>query len=304
MEDIVLDNNLKNMILFPLNILYKINPKTELQVLFYLKKRYKLDLKNPITYNEKLNWMKLYYKNDLMPICSDKYTVRQYVKDQGCGEILNELYWEGFNPEDIPFDALPDKFVIKVSNGSGKNIICKNKRTLDREKTIKQLKKWLKQKYLPCYGEWYYNVIKPRIIIEKFLSNDNDKIPEDYKLFCFNNINGRHDVGITVVDTDRFNGHKRNIYDADWNFMPNAWISFPHDPENILPKPDQYEQMVEYAKKLSKPFPHARVDFYIVNGKIYFGELTLMNGAGFGRIRPREFDEKLGSWIKLPDKMV
>lgn len=299
-----MNETLKNFLLIPFNILYKISPKFELKLLFFLKKGYKLNLENPKTYNEKLNWMKLYYKNELMPICSDKYTVRQYVIDQGCGELLNELLWEGFDPEKIPFDELPNQFVIKVTRGSGKNIICKDKSQLDRKKTIRKLKKWLRQKYLPAYGEWYYNVIEPRIIIEKFLSNNNNEVPEDYKMFVFNNIEGKHDVGITVVDTDRFSGHKRNIYDADWNFLPNAWISFPHDKEKILPKPQQYEQMVEYAKKLAKPFPHARIDFYIVKGKIYLGEITLMNGAGFGRIKPREFDEKLGSWIKLPDKLV
>ncbi|MRX73001.1 glycosyltransferase [Bacillus lacus] len=293
---------LKRILLTPVNVVYKISPKAVFQALFYIKHKYKLNIDNPKTYNEKLNWMKLYYKNELMPLCTDKYTVRQYVKDCGCEEILNELLWEGYDARDIPFEDLPQRFVIKVTHGSGNNIICTNKDSLDKKRTIKHVNKWLKQKYLPCYGEWFYGVIKPRIIIEKFLTEDNSNVPVDYKMFCFNNFGGEHGVALTAIDTDRFTFHKRKVYDGDWNILENQCINFPYDDANSFEKPKQYDKMKNYAKKLSKPFPHARVDFYVINNEIYFGEITFISDAGFGKISPYSLNEKMGSWIKLPVK--
>ncbi|SNS62436.1 TupA-like ATPgrasp [Bacillus sp. OK838] len=297
-----MNKTLKKIILTPMNLLYKLFPKTELDLMFFLKHGYKLNLNNPKTYNEKLNWMKLYYRNDFMPLCADKYTVRQYVKDRGCEELLNELLWSGFDANEIPFDDLPQKFVIKVTHGSGNNIICTDKNKLNKVKTVNKLNKWLKQKYLPCYGEWFYGKVKPRIIIENFLSDDNFEIPLDYKLFCFNNIEGNHRVGFTVIDTDRFKHHKRKIFDTEWNELSNLRITFPYDEEKKIQKPKQYERMIDYAIKLSKPFPHARIDFYVVNNKIYFGEITFMNDAGYGKISPYSFHKKMGDWIKISEK--
>ena len=230
-----MNRTLKNILLTPMNVLYRINPKLELKLMFYLKHGYRLNLNEPKTYNEKLNWMKLYYRNELMPICADKYTVRQYVKDCGCGEILNELYWQGFDAKDIPFDDLPKQFVIKVTHGSGNNIICKDKDKLNKKKTIRKLNRWLKQKYLPCYGEWFYGKVKPRIIIEKFLTEDGSEPPEDYKLYCFNNINGRHDVGIIAVHKGRFSGQRtKTIYDSQWKLKSEVIFGDPPDPVNVI----------------------------------------------------------------------
>ena len=156
-----MDTIKKRIILTPLNILYKISPKLELELLFWMKQGYRLNLKNPKTFNEKIQWIKLYDKNHLMPKCVDKYTVREYVKSKGCGDILNELLWEGFNPEDIPFDKLPNRFVIKVTHGSTFNIICKNKKKLNIPEAKEKLSKWLKEKFIPCYGEWFYGIEKP-----------------------------------------------------------------------------------------------------------------------------------------------
>lgn len=297
----ILDNNLKNILLAPFNILYKIKPEWALKSLFYLKQGHRLDLEKPKTFNEKINWLKLNYRNALMPICADKYTVRQYVKDCGYEDILNDLLWEGFDPEEIPFAELPNQFVIKVTHGSGQNIFCKSKDELDVTKTKKQLRKWLKEKYLLSYGEWFYGVQRPRIIIEKFLLNENNEIPKDYKLSCFNNINGKHDVGFIAIDLDRFGDQQRNIYSRDWDFMPDVNLTQPNNPSIITKKPRQYGKMIEIAKNLSKPFPHARIDLYVIYNKIYFGEITFTAAAGFGNITPRKFHEKIGRWIKLPN---
>ncbi|HLS71406.1 MAG TPA: ATP-grasp fold amidoligase family protein [Chitinophagaceae bacterium] len=272
----------------------RVSPKLTLKILFFIKQGYRLNLENPKTYNEKLNWLKLNYRNKLMPICADKFTVRQYVKDKGLEHILNELYWEGFNPEDIPFDKLPNQFVIKVTTGSGKNIICKDKTKLNHQKTIETLRRWLSEKYLPAYGEWFYDVIRPRIIIEKLLIDENGEIPNDYKVFCFNG-----EPKYIAVDVGRFYEMKRNIFDIDWNFKKGYKISFPND-DIILERPQCLEQMIQKARKLSEGFPHVRADFYIIKNKIYFGELTFTNGAGFGNVQPYSFAEEMGNLIKLP----
>lgn len=288
-----MNNRLKGIILIPFNILYRINPKTEIKLMFFLKHKKRLNLENPITFNEKIQWIKLYDKHPYKPRCVDKYTVRDFVKERNCEEILNTLIWQGFNPEEIPFDELPNRFVIKATHGQGMNIICKDKSTLDKKKTMKILKKWLKTKYLPCYGEWFYDVIPPRIIIEEFL-DENGECPKDYKVFCFNG-----EPKLVDVHMDRFIEHKRNFYDLDWNVVKGVSIKYPANEECVIDKPDKLEEILEYARKLSKGFIHVRMDFYIVNEKIYFGEMTFTNGAGLGKISPKEFDEQLGSWIEI-----
>lgn len=288
-------NNLtKNIILSPFNLLYKISPELDLKILFLLKQRYRLNLKNPITYCEKLQWIKINDKNPLMPKCCDKYAVRNFIKEFDCEEILNELYWEGFNPEDIPFDKLPDKFVIKVTHGSTFNIICNNKDNLNRVEVIKKCKKWLKSRFLPCYGEWFYGIEKPRIIVEKFLESSDDVQLRDYKVFCFNG-----EPKLIRVDTDRFSTHKIDFFDTKWNRVMGGYKKFPTSGRN-LKKPSCIEEMLNYARKLSSPYYHARVDFYIVNNEVIFGEITFTSGAGFNKFSSYEFDKKLGSWLNLP----
>ena len=289
-----MNNLVKNVILTPLNILYQYSPKNAIQIMFYLKTGQRLNLKNPSLFNEKLQWIKLYDKNELMPICVDKYEVRQYIKDCGCEEILNHLLWEGFQAEEIPFEKLPERFVIKVTHGQGFNIICKDKKDLNIPKTIKKLKRWLHAKYLPCYGEWFYGKVKPRIIIEDFLVNGQEDTPNDYKVFCFHG-----NPKIIDVHVDRYTNHRRNIYDLEWNRIENVILKYPNDRNLSVEKPKVLEQLLTYARKLSEQFMHVRVDFYIIDSKIYFGELTFTNGAGFDSISPKEFDEIMGSWIDL-----
>lgn len=291
-----MDNITKNIILTPFNMLYKISPKLTLKILFRLKMGKKLNLSNPVTYNEKLQWIKLYDKNKLMPICSDKYTVRDYVKSTGCGEILNNLIWEGFSPSDIPYEKLPSRFVIKVTHGSAFNIICKDKSELDIDETTALLNKWLKADFLLAYGEWFYGIEKPRIIIEEYLEGSKGNILFDYKFFCFHG-----EPKLVYVDTWKDGTHTINAYDTKFNLLPNVKLGYENDLTTDITKPDSFEEMLEYARKLSKDFLHVRVDFYDVNGKTVFGELTFTKGAGFGKIEPYSFDIKMGDWIKLPD---
>ena len=293
-----MNKTVKNFLLAPFNLLYKISPKVTLKVLFRIKCKSKLHLDNPVTYLEKMNWLKLNYRDDLMPKCADKYAAREYIESCGYSQYLPKIYWQGFSPDEIPFAELPNEFVIKVTSGSGNNIICKDKSTISQNEVKKNLSRWLKEKYLPCYGEWHYGKVKPRIIVEEFLS-DGNYVPVDYKLFCFNNVNGTTDVGCIAIDTGRYIDHCRNIYDNEWNFLKDVSFGFSRDETAIAPKPDFYEEMRQIARTLAKPFPHVRVDFFIVGDRFYIGELTFFNGAGFDNITPADYNKQLGEWISI-----
>lgn len=288
-----MDTLKKRLILTPFNLLYKINPKLELKILFRLKQGYKLNLKNPKTFNEKLQWIKLYDKNPLMPKCVDKYTVREYVSSKKCKKILNELLWEGFNPDDIPYDKLPNKFVIKVTHGSTFNIICTNKRRLNKEETNEKLSKWLKEKFLPCYGEWFYGVEKPRIIIEKYIESKNGL--KDYKVFCFNG-----EPKYIAVYSDRQKNGKpaQEIYDTNWNLI-NEHTNNYDLPKLLTKKPDNLEDIIKYSKKLSKDFRHARIDFFNPDNNLIFGEITFTSSAGFGKFSSKKFELEMGNFLEI-----
>lgn len=284
----------KSIILAPFNLLYRLSPRLTLEALFFLKKKKRLNLNEPKTFNEKLQWIKLYDRNPLMPVCCDKYAVRRYVTEKGCGDILNELYWEGFDPEEIPYDDLPDRFVIKVTHGSTFNIIVKDKRTLDREKTCATLRKWLKAKFIPCYGEWFYGVERPRIIVEKFLDDASGDL-KDYKVYCFNG-----EPRMIQLHSGRFTDHRNDLYAPDWSYMEGKKFAFENS--QPVPPPKALPRLLECARILCQPFLHVRADFYIVNDEVIFGELTFTDGSGFDPIEPYSFDEEVGSWLKLPEK--
>lgn len=289
-----MDNLVKNLILTPFNLIYKVNPRLDLKLLFLLKQHYRLNLENPRTYNEKLQWIKLYDKNPLMPKCCDKYTVREYVENKGCGNLLNELLWEGFDPGGIPFDELPERFVIKVTHGSTFNVICTDKSCLNRQKTIDKCRKWLRAKFLPCYGEWFYGLEKPRVIVERYLDGGSEGL-RDYKVYCFNGI-PRY-IG---VDSNReAEDHCKDIYDTNWNLLKGYKMAYPNS-GIAIPKPEQLDELLHYAGILSEDFLHARVDFYIVDGNIVFGEITFTNSAGFGRVYPEKFAFEMGNYLKIP----
>lgn len=288
-----MDNLVKNIILTPFNLLYKVSPELELKFLFRLKCGYKLKLDHPITYNEKLQWIKLYDHNPLMPKCCDKYTVREYVESKGCGSLLNTLLWEGFRPEDIPFQDLPDSFVIKATHGSTFNIICKDKSKLNYKETIKKCKKWMKAKFLPAYGEWFYGLETPRIIVEKYLDDGTGRL-RDYKIYCFNGV-PRY---IGVDSGDETGTHYKDIYDTDWRLLQGYKMAYPCSGK-VIPRPEALDEMLRYAAILSEDFLHARIDFYIVNGKVVFGEITFTNSAGFGRVEPEAFAIEMGSYLEL-----
>lgn len=294
-----MDNLLKNTLLMPFNLLYRVNPKFELELLFRLKCGYRLNLKEPRTYNEKLQWIKLYDRNPLMPKCCDKYTVREYIESKGCAQLLNTLLWEGFEPKDIPFDELPDQFVIKVTHGSTFNIICTDKSTLNRDEVIRKCRKWLKAKFLEAYGEWFYGKEKPRIIVETYLNDGIGRL-RDYKVYCFNGI--PRFIGVDTVD-DTSEMHYKDIYDIEWNLLKGYEMAYPISGCQIE-KPAVLQELLRYAAILSADFLHARIDFYIVGRRIVFGEITFTNSAGFGKVAPERFSLEMGSYLKLPRRVA
>lgn len=290
-----MNNIVKSALLTPFNMLYKISPSLCLKAIFRLQEGYSLDLEHPKTYNEKIQWIKLNDHNHLMPICCDKYAVRKYVADMGCSQYLNELYWQGFDPSEIPFDSLPNQFVIKVTHGSSFNIIVRDKSSLDRRKTIQKCKRWLKAKFLPCYGEWFYGVERPRVIVERYLENNDALQLYDYKVFVFN---GR--AQLVRLDTDRFTDHKMFVYDRNWKRLLGHDMGYHTDDSVVFKRPGRLDDLLKVAEELSEPFYHARVDFYIVGDRIIFGELTFTNGAGFDRFHPEGFDRQMGDMLHLP----
>lgn len=286
-----------------LNALSWVPDKTMLKLQYRIKTGRKLNLKNPQRYTEKLQWYKLYYRDPLMIQCVDKFDVREYVRSKGLENILNECYGMYDKVEDIEFDSLPDKFVLKDTLGGGGTsiIICRDKDLLDFEAAKKQMQSWIDTPSIPSGGrEWqYYNGQKHRIIIEKYLRCKCDDLP-DYKFFCFQ---GEVYCLYTMIDyTDNHENGKMGFYDRDFNKMSYRRLDF-KPITNKLYKPDNFDLMLKYAMKLSEDFPHVRVDFYNIDGNIIFGEMTFFNASGYVKFEPDTFDYILGKEFNLPDPL-
>ena len=269
-----------------------------IQFQYWMKLHRKLNLKNPRRYTEKIQYYKLYYRNEKMPICVDKYRVREYLESKGLSNILVKLYGVYEKVEDIPFETLPNKFVLKTSNGSGTNIICRDKNKLSKEKILANVNKFLKQSSASAGREWAYAMGVPKVIIEELLEDHNslDGAIWDYKYLCFN---GKPEY--VVLDIDRFTNHKRNIYDVEW-IDQHVISDHPCIDDRTFEKPKNYERMVEIATKLSEDFPAVRVDLYNINGRIYFGELTFFPWSGYVQFNPDSFDFEMGKKFRLPEK--
>ena len=278
-----------------LNCLRFVPDATMLKLQYWIKTGRSLNLKNPRRYTEKLQWYKLHYRNPIMRRCVDKYEVRGYVAEKGLDEILVPLYGKYRSVEEIDWNALPDSFVIKSTNGSGGlNVaLCRDKKELDVAKLKKSL---VGQKIASRTGgrEWAYYGLEHGIVVEELLVNEEN--PEagvnDYKIFCYN---GK--PRYIIVDVDRYIGHKRNFYDENWNRIEAASDCPPA--ESDVPKPKNFDKMLEIAAKLSEGFPYLRVDLYNLDGKIYFGELTFYPWSGYVQFDPDELDFKFGEPFAL-----
>lgn len=252
-----------------------------------------IDLKNPQRFTEKLQWLKLFYRDSSMTAASDKYAVREYLNNLGYGELLNELIAVYDNVDDIDVDALPERFVLKASHGSGWNLIVKDKSTVDWKRQKRIMKSWLKQNLAWFGREWNYAGQKPRIIIEKYLEDDSGEL-RDFKFFCFNG-----EPQVLEVDELRMTNHKRLYADIEGNIFPMYDAPDMQQLKNFEIK-EIHREMTKLAREISKPFPHARVDFYECNGKIYFGEITFFDSSGFIVYEPDEYDFIFGKDLELP----
>lgn len=275
-----------------------ISDKAFLKMKYRLVMGEKLNLKNPQTYNAKLQWLKLYNREDYMTMMADKYEVRKYVADTIGQEYLIPLIGVWDSVDDIDFDSLPNQFAMKCNHTSGNGVvICKDKATLDMAKTKKEMKKAMKMDYSLQNREWHYKNIKRKIIAEKYMVDESGTQLKDYKFFCFNG-----EVKAMLLAADRGIDTALNFYDEHFNKLP-----FERGCKNIskpMPKPAGFEKMKELAKALSKYLTHARIDFYDINGKIYFGEITFYPGSGYKKFKPEEWDYTFGSWITLPTKNI
>lgn len=265
---------------------------TYLKVIYRIKVGKTLNLKNPKTYTEKLQWLKLHDRKPIYSTMVDKFEAKQYI-----ASIVGEEYviptlgvWDNF--DEIDFDALPDKFVLKCTHDSGGLVICKDKSKLDKEEARKKIEKSLKTNFYWIGREWPYKNVKPRIIAEKYMAI-NDECLTDYKLFCFDG-----EPKMVYISKDKADDPRTDFFDARGNALPIRM----RDPNSDVPPtiPEQFEQMKQIARKLSSGLIHLRVDFYLIDGKLYVGELTFYHNGGFSEVKPEEWNHTIGSWIKLP----
>ena len=254
----------------------------------------KIDLTNPKTFNEKLQWLKLYDRKDIYTTMVDKYEVKKYVSDIIGDKYIIPTLGVYDNFDDINFEKLPDKFVIKCTHDSGSTIILKNKNEFNYNECRTKINNSLKHNFYYEFREWPYKNVKPKILIETYMEITKDEALNDYKLFCFN---GK--VKTILVCSNR-NGIYKNtdFYDIDWNLMPFTRERHKNNAKGIN-RPQNLKEMIEIAEKLSENIPFVRVDLYEINGKIYFGELTFYPSGGFEGFEPEEWDYKLGDMLDL-----
>lgn len=272
-----------------------ISPTLATKIKFYYNFHRALDLNNPQTLDEKIQWLKLntYRDNKLVMQCADKYQVRAYVEECGCGEILNELLFAWDKPEEIVWDELPQSFVIKCNHGCGYNLLCFDKSALDIQDAKRCLDEWYSEDYWKISAEIQYREIPKKLICEKYIGDGSTLY--DYKIYCFNGV-----AKYVMVCIGREHGTpKFYFFDRDWNFCPITKDGLEAEDGFSIEKPGNFDEMIRYADILCAPFPFVRVDLYDVEGKIYFGELTFTPASGFDTNRLPETDKMFGELLDI-----
>ena len=287
----------KNILIGLLNRFgWLLSDKAFLKCQYYLHMGKRLNLSTPQTYNEKLNWLKLYDRRAIYSTLVDKYSVKEYVANIiGKDHIIPTIgVWESF--DEIDFNALPKQFVLKTTHGGGNTgvVVCKDKNIFDVESARQKLNKSMQTNIYNTSREWPYKNVKRRIIAEEYIEDTTIGELADYKFFCFDG-----EVKALFVGAERGSGDvKFDYYDSDFNHLD--LVQFHPMSNHPLPKPKSFELMKELAGKLSKGFPHVRVDLYECNEKVYFGEITFYHHGGMVPFHPEVWDYTFGSWIKLP----
>ena len=300
-------NRLLNMLLHPQELMYKIashypwvikDDRKFIEYIWRHRMNYPLNLDNPLTYNEKLQWMKLYDRNPLYTQYVDKYGCKPLITSiLGGGYVIPTLgVWDEFDK--IDFDSLPVQFVLKCTHDSGGLVICKDKNALDKRAAKKKIDKAMKRNYWMAAREWPYKDVPRRIIAEQYMEDEKTGELRDYKFFCFNG-----EVKAMFVATERQHREEPyfDFFDPDFKNM-DIKQGHPNSP-NTIEKPATFEEMKQIATMLSKGLPHVRVDLYEVNGKVYFGEMTFYHHTGLVPFVPDKWDRIFGDWLQLPNKI-
>jgi len=294
---------IKKIIDYPEKILYglekkgffdKMSDEQYIKLVYRWAFRRPIHLDNPKAFTEKINWYKLNYRDPLMKICADKYEVRAYVeKILGEGTpYLNECYGIWKSADEIDFNSLPNEFVLKPTNGSGDVFLCPDKSKLDKEQAIRTLTTYSSRHFSSKTREWAYYDLPYRIIAERLIHSSDANQIKDYKFFCFYG-----EPQFLFAATERGTEHlKFDFFDMDWKWLP---VTNEHEHNPKLPRPEHFEEMKELCRKLSRDFPHVRVDLYEEEGRVFFGELTFYHFGGFTRFRPDEWDFKFGEYFDL-----
>lgn len=300
-------NALVHFLLFPFKAIYDTYRFRLILDSVFLASHFKkihgknLDLNNPSTLSEKIQWLKINERRKILEDCADKYKVRAYVKDCIGEEYLIPLLYETKNPGTISPEILPDfPVIIKTNHNSGGNIIVHDKTKVNFKEIQKRLRKLLKENFYYTTKEWQYKNIERRIIVEKLLIDEDGNLPMDYKFHCFNG-----HVEFIQLDVDRFTNHKRDFYDVNWKLLPFSWC--PHRNGNAiwensdrnLKAPSQLREMILVSEKLSREFIYSRIDLYFFMEKIYFGEITFHHGSGNEIFNPLKYDEIYGQRLNI-----
>ncbi len=264
----------------------------------------KLNLTEPVTLNEKIQWLKLYNHQDFHTVLADKYAVRQWLAQRFGSNYLVELLYTTTDYRQVTPENIPNiPCIIKANNGSGSYYILRDKNTADWPFIQQACKQWLQTNYYYMSQEWQYKNIRPRIMVEKLLLTANGKIPNDYKLHF---INGK--LEFVYCSIDREGKNYRTIYNPDWIALNFMWTtpskSNKHIPGPEIPKPASLPKMLEIGQEIAKLFPYVRVDFYDVDGKLYYGEITLYHGSGFDIFVPEKYDKYYGEKLILPNLLT
>lgn len=255
----------------------------------------KLNLSNPHLFNEKLQWLKLHDRNPMYTIMADKVKAKDYVAEKIGREYIIPTLGVWDNADDVDFSSLPDRFVIKCNHNSGKGMyICRDKSKMDERKVREGLRRGLAEDYYKHGREWPYKDIPRCILAEQYMEDESGYELKDYKVF---NFNGEPEV--IEVDFDRFINHRRNLYSTEWKRL-ELEIQYRSDSSRDIAHPEHLNEMLDLCRRLSAGIPHVRTDFYVINGRLYFGELTFFHGNGMERFCPAEWDERLGRLIELP----
>lgn len=284
-------------------IILKISTKIKsLPPKMYVKNLYKyytgkkLDLENPQEFNAKIQWYKVFYHPKILNQLVDKYAVREFVEEKIGGQYLNEVYGVYDSADEVDFDKLPKKFVAKGTHASSINLIVTNKENLNLRKVKRTFKKWFKRnQYYRVGQEWAYKDVQPRIIIEKYLKEEGRSSLLDYKFYCFN---GK--PKFVEIHLEREVNHQRGFFDLEFNKLPFAKLGIKEAKNVVIEKPANFEEMVKFAEILAKNLPFVRVDFYSVQGKTIFGEMTFYPADGRLDFYPDKYNKIIGDYFELP----